>query len=125
MKLESAAIKGRDVLKLDPVINGEVLDTTQLLLEVFENRRGYSKADLAYSVHWYLARGLAMLTIEKALENNVKTVGFSGGVACNEILASVMRKAIEISGLEFLVHETVPPGDGGLSFGQAVVAGFS
>jgi len=125
MKLESAAIKGRDVLKLKPVINGGVLDTTQLLLEVFENRRGYSKADLAYSVHAYLARGLAMLAIEKALENNVKTVGFSGGVACNKILASVMRKVVEVSGLEFLVHEAIPPGDGGLSFGQAVVAGFS
>jgi len=125
MKLESAAIKGRDVLKLKPVINGGVLDTTQLLLEVFENRRGYSKADLAYSVHAYLARGLAMLAIEKALENNVKTVGFSGGVACNKILASAMRKVVEVSGLEFLVHEAIPPGDGGLSFGQAVVAGFS
>lgn len=125
MKLESAAIKGRDVLKLEPVINGEVLDTTQLLLEVFENRRGYSKVDLAYSVHAYLARGLAMLAIEKALEKNVKTVGFSGGVACNKILASVMRKVVEVSGLEFLVHEAIPPGDGGLSFGQAVVAGFS
>jgi len=95
MKLESAAIKGRDVLKLKPVINGGVLDTTQLLLEVFENREKYSRVDSAYFAHAYLARGLAMLAIEKALEKGVKTVGFSGGVACNEILVLIMGKVVE------------------------------
>ncbi len=124
MKLESVAIKGRDILRLEPIINGDVLDTAQMLLEIFENKGKYSKADLAYSAHTYLAKGLATLAIEKALEKNVKTVGFSGGVACNGILALTMRKIVEASGLEFLVHEAVPPGDGGLSFGQAVVAGF-
>ncbi len=125
MKLESMAIKGKDALKLEPVISGNVLDTTQLLLEIFENREKHSKADLAYSAHAYLGKGLATLAIEKALEKGVKTVGFSGGVACNEILVLIMRRVVEASGLEFLVHEAVPPGDGGLSFGQAVVAGFS
>ena len=92
---------------------------------MFENREKYSRADLAYSAHAYLARGLATLATEKALEDNVKTVGFSGGVACNKILASVMRSVVKTSGLRFLVHKAVPAGDGGLSFGQAVVAGFS
>jgi hydrogenase maturation protein HypF len=67
---------------------------------------------------------LASLAIEKALENSVKFVGFSGGVACNEILASLMRETVEAAGLRFLVHEAVPAGDGGVSFGQAVVGGF-
>jgi hydrogenase maturation protein HypF len=67
---------------------------------------------------------LASLAIEKALDNGVKFVGFSGGAACNEILASLMREAVEAAGLRFLVHEAVPAGDGGVSFGQAVVGGF-
>lgn len=125
MKLESTAIKGKNPLQFEPVISGNVLDTTQLLLEIFENQRKYSKADLAYSAHAYLSKGLATLAIEKALEKDVKTVGFSGGGACNEILALIMRKVVEASGLRFMVHEVVPPGDGGLSFGQAVVAGFA
>jgi len=124
MKLESAAMKGKDALKLKPKINGNTLDTTQLLLEIFENRHNYPVADLAYSAHAYLAEGLATLAIEKALENSIKTVGFSGGSACNEILALTMRKITESSGLQFLVHKNIPPGDGGLSFGQAVVGGF-
>ena len=125
MKLESAALKGKDVLKLEPVIKDNVLETTQMLLEIFGNRKKHSKTDLAYSAHMYLAKGLAILAIEKARENNVKTVGFSGGVACNEIFTSTLRKTIEPAKLKFLVHEAVPPGDGGVSFGQAAAAGFS
>jgi hydrogenase maturation protein HypF len=79
---------------------------------------------LAFSAHAYLARGLAELAIEKALENSVKVVGFSGGVACNEIFTKIIRETVEAAGLRFLVHEAVPPGDGGLSFGQAVYAGL-
>jgi hydrogenase maturation protein HypF len=124
MKLESAAMKGKDALKMKPIINRDALDTTQMLLEVFENRDKASKADLAYSAHAYLAKGLASLAVEKALENGVKVVGFSGGAACNEILASLMRETVEAAGLSFLVHEAVPAGDGGVSFGQAVVGGF-
>jgi len=124
MKLESTAIKGTDVLNLQPIIKDNILDTTQMLLEIFENREKHSKADLAYSAHAYLAKGLATLAIEKASENKVKTIGFSGGVACNAILALTMRKIVKSAGLGFLVHEAVPSGDGGLSFGQAVVGGF-
>jgi len=124
MKLEASAIKGKDVLKLQPIVKSNILDTAQMLLEIFENREKYSKADLAFSAHAYLAKGLATLAIEKALESNIKVIGFSGGVACNEIFASIMRKSVENAGLRFLVHEAIPSGDGGLSFGQAVVGGF-
>jgi hydrogenase maturation protein HypF len=124
IKLESIAMKGKDVLRLKPVIESDSLNTTQMLQAIFENKDKRSKADLAYSAHAYLAKGLATLAIEKASENNVKTVGFSGGVACNEILTLNMRRIVTESGLKFLVHGTVPPGDGGLSFGQAVASGF-
>jgi hydrogenase maturation protein HypF len=124
MKLESAAINGKDVLKVKPIIDGDTLNTTELLLEIFENRKRNNAQDLAFSAHVYIAKGLAELAIQKALENGIKAVGFSGGVACNEILTEIMRETVEDAGLRFLVHEAVPPGDGGLSFGQAIVGGF-
>ena len=124
MKLESAALKGKDVLQLKPLFKSNVLDTTSMLLEIFEHKGKNSVKDLAYSAHAYLARGLAELAIEKSLENHIKTVGFSGGAACNEILATIMRKTVKSAGLQFIVHEAVPPGDGGLSFGQAVFGAF-
>ena len=124
MKLESAALKGVDVLKLSPKIRGNVLDTTELIVEIFQNRNCNSVADLAYSAHAYLGRGLASLAIDAASANSIKTIGFTGGVACNQILTKLIRFAVESAGFRFLVHEAVPPGDGGVSFGQAVVGGF-
>jgi hydrogenase maturation protein HypF len=125
MKLESAALKGKDSLKLNPGIQGNILETTNLLKAVYENKAKMSTANLAYSVHAYLAKGLAILAVEKAKEQGVKTVGFSGGAACNQILAQQMRLVVEAAGLRFVVHEALPAGDGGVAFGQAVVAGFS
>jgi hydrogenase maturation protein HypF len=66
-----------------------------------------------------------MLAIQGANDKNVKNIGFSGGAACNQILVQLMRETVESAGLRFFVHEAVPTGDGGISFGQAVVAGFS
>jgi hydrogenase maturation protein HypF len=124
MKLESAALSGKDVLNLKPILHGDVLDTTYMLRAIFDSVGKVSTADLAYCAHAYLAKGLASLAVEKALAQGVKSVGFSGGVACNQILAGLMRETVESFGLRFVAHEAVPAGDGGVSFGQAVVAGF-
>lgn len=125
MKLESAAMGGTDVLNLKPVMHSDILDTTIMLRAISDNIGKVSVANLAYSAHAYLARGLASLAVQKAMAQGVRTVGFSGGAACNQILTQTMRKTVESAGLRFVVHELVPAGDGGVSFGQAVVAGFS
>jgi hydrogenase maturation protein HypF len=125
MRLESVARKGKAVLKLKPDMKGDTLETTRMLLEIFENRNKCPKEDLAYFAHTYLARGLATLALEKASENNIQTIGFSGGAACNEILAGDVRRIVEKAGLQVLVHEDIPAGDGGVSFGQSVAVGFS
>ena len=125
MKLESAAINGQHSLKVKPIISGDTLETTSLILALYENKDKFSKADLAYSTHVYIAEGLAELAIGQAELTGVKIIGFTGGAACNSILSKIMRKKIETSGLKFIVHGSIPPGDGGISFGQAVVGGFS
>jgi hydrogenase maturation protein HypF len=125
MKLESAAVNGKDVLMSKPIIRGNFLETTSLVTSIFEVKHKFSRRDLAYSAHLYLARGLAELAVEKAIEEGVKNVGFTGGVAHNQIISETMRKIIESRGLRFLVHEQVPPGDGGISFGQAIIAAFT
>jgi hydrogenase maturation protein HypF len=71
-----------------------------------------------------LARGLAELAVEEAERLQIKHVGFSGGVAYNEQITATMRRAVEKAGCKFLVHSKIPAGDGGTSFGQAIVAGF-
>ena len=124
IKLESIAMKGKDVLKQKPIIKNNILLTTQMLLEVYNHKKRFSQKDLAYSAHSYLAEGLAELAIEKAIEKGTNHIGFSGGVACNKILSELIQKKVESEGLQFIVHKQLPPGDGGISFGQAIVGGF-
>jgi hydrogenase maturation protein HypF len=125
MKLESAALLGKGTLNLEPILHDDVLDTTSLLGTIYQNIGKISTTDLAYSAHAYLAKGLATLVAQKAIKQGIKNVGFTGGAACNQILAKLIRETVESAGLKFFVHEAVPAGDGGVSFGQAVVAGFS
>jgi hydrogenase maturation protein HypF len=124
MKVESAAVTGRDILRLKPQVEGGVLKTANLLEALFKQRKKHSTADLAKSAQAYLARGLAQLASEAAENLGVKAVGFSGGVAYNEYIASTLRRLMEAEKLKFFTHSQVPPGDGGISFGQSVVAGF-
>jgi len=125
MKLESAAVGGKDVLNLMPKFEGKTLNTTLLLSEVLDKRESCSVADLAYSAQSYLAKGLAQLAIAEAESLRVKAIGFSGGVAHNEHIIHTIRRIAEERGLRFLVHGEVPPGDGGIAFGQAIVAALA
>jgi len=125
MKLEAAAIKGRDVLKLAPIIKDNVLNTTALVHHIFNQKDAYSVGDLAFSAQLYLAEGLAQLAGDEAKRLHVDAVGFSGGVAYNEHIAQTIKKVVEENGLRFVAHGLVPPGDGGISLGQAVVAAWT
>ncbi len=75
MKLESTAMKGKDVLNLAPRFEGKVLDTSFLVHEIFTKKDGFSRADLACSTQSYLAKGLAQLAIKEAERLQVKHIG--------------------------------------------------
>jgi len=124
MKLESVALKGSDVLKLEPIIKDNILCTTALVNQIFDQRNTHSAGDLAFSTQSYLAHGLAQMAIDEARRLGIRVVGFSGGVAYNEHIAQTMRKIVEENGLKFSYHELVPAGDGGVSLGQAVAAAW-
>jgi hydrogenase maturation protein HypF len=124
MKLESAAIKGKETLNLSPTLQGRVINTTMLVREIFNQRNKLPVADLAFSAQSYLARALAELAVEEAIRLGVSAIGFSGGVAYNEHITLTIKRIVERNKLRFFVHRLVPPGDGGISFGQVVAASW-
>ncbi|MCS4540929.1 MAG: carbamoyltransferase HypF [Euryarchaeota archaeon] len=124
MKLESVAIKGKDALQLSPETNGNTLNTTYLLSQIYDNMSKYPVADLACSAQSYIAIGLAQLAIEEAKKLGIDTIGFSGGVAYNEFITLAIKKEVEMAGLKFVTNVQVPPGDGGISFGQAIATSY-
>ncbi|WP_417040327.1 hypothetical protein [Cylindrospermopsis raciborskii] len=68
---------------------------------------------------------LAHLIIEtvKQLSQEYKTnqVALTGGVFQNRILLQQTTKLLQNMGMEVLTHSKVPPNDGGISLGQAMI----
>lgn len=122
MKLEAYSRDGTDRLSIKPEIDGEVIKTTNMVRAIYDQRTKIAVPDLAFSAHAYMARALANAAIAIAEEEGIKTVGFSGGVALNEIISLMIAKIVSEAGLRYVSNVAVPPGDGGVSFGQAYLA---
>lgn len=76
----------------------------------------------AAAFHFMLADALTSLCLEAARKNGLYEIGLSGGVMQNGILAWLLPRKLEKAGFAPLTHKLLPPGDGGISFGQAVWA---
>ena len=124
MRLEAVAASGRDLLKLQPTVKANVVDTTALVHRVFERRKANAASDLAFSAHRYLAEGLVQVAIDEAKRLGVDVVCFLGGVAYNEHITQTIRHLADENGLYFVVHNSIPAGDSGVSFGQSATAAW-
>ncbi|MDI9394956.1 MAG: carbamoyltransferase HypF [Euryarchaeota archaeon] len=130
MKLESAAKKCTHVIDLPLVFTKDrdsgvpVLDSTELLLGVYELSGKYSPETLAFAVEESLSMGISELAASLAAKRGLEKIGLSGGVAYNEHITSCIAETVTEAGFEFLSHRQVPCGDGCISFGQAIAAGL-
>jgi len=127
MKLESTAYHGEDTLKIPLKISHKdgmnVLDTSQLILSVLEEKKeGMSLEDLACSAQKAISRGLAELAIQTARKKGVDIIGGSGGVFYNEAISMTIKNVVEDAGYSFIQHKNSCAGDGSVSMGQAAVA---
>ncbi len=128
MRLEAAAARG--TAHEVPLVCREfeerrILDTVELFRTLARRRdEGTRVEDLAATAQEALARGLARLAVKAAQEDGIGAIGLTGGVAVNDAIATAVKAEVEGVGLRFLSHQLVPPGDGGLSFGQLVQASY-
>ena len=84
-----------------------------------EHRAGRPPEEIAARFHETVAAGAAAACAEAG---GPGTVVLSGGTFQNlRLLASTTRRLTEL-GFRVLAHRTVPPNDGGISFGQAAIA---
>jgi len=81
------------------------------------------RADLAASFVKTLVTGLADHACEYADSKGLKQVGLTGGVSFNGPISAWVKEIVEKNGLEFVGHERISNGDGGISTGQNAIAG--
>jgi hydrogenase maturation protein HypF len=125
MKLEAVARESDLQLDLEFKESeyGRSLDTTHLLLQLLElKKKGLPRSKLAYAAQYSIGQGLAEIACDVAQDEGILHVGFSGGVAVNRIITRAVTDQIQSYSLIPILHSLVPPGDGGISVGQAATA---
>ncbi len=86
--------------------------------------QGESVPELAGRFHGTLAELVRQICLVLRARRRLETVALSGGVFQNALLTTLTRERLQQAGFTVLTHSLVPPNDGGLALGQAVVAGL-
>jgi hydrogenase maturation protein HypF len=73
--------------------------------------------------HVTLAEMVRQVCLVLRARRGLEVVALSGGVFQNALLTIMVRERLERAGFTVLTHALVPPNDGGIALGQAVVAG--
>ena len=123
MKLESCAYYAHKNLEIPVVIEGNCLNTTEILKQVVKlYQNGEKKADVACAGQNAVANGLAELAIRAADKKGIEEIGATGGVFYNEAITNTVKNYVKNQGYEFIEHTNTCAGDGSVSLGQAIIA---
>src|SRR5690606_568482 len=107
------------------------LSTRSLLREAIERIGRVRDHDIsplrniAASFQFNLARGIAGIAINAAVEHDIPLIALSGGVAYNRAIRETIRDQVTASGFEFCMNAEYPLGDGCISYGQCIFAGIT
>ncbi|MGH9562123.1 MAG: hypothetical protein ACRD3S_11775, partial [Terracidiphilus sp.] len=100
-----------------------VLRTNRMWKALLSDLRcGEDASRIAARFHAGVAEGLINAAANARIETGINRVALSGGCLHNRRLARLLRSGLEEEGFKVYQHRNISPGDGGLSYGQAVVA---
>ena len=85
-------------------------------------RRGEDRHIMAAAFHHAVANMVVDVAQRLRSETGIRTVGLTGGVFQNVLLAQLVEQRLAEKNFATLQHQIVPPNDGGLALGQAVIA---
>lgn len=94
----------------------------RLLLEQY--RSGVSAESCALLFHAAVSLGSARIARILAERTGETKIALSGGVFANRLLRALLRESLAGYGFQVYFNEQVPMNDGGISLGQAYLAGF-
>jgi len=120
MKLERLLARGSKCHEFGVDVAGGVVRTSPAMTAMFGTEG--QPEDLAHSLVHDILSGLLQIAFEDADSSDVRRIGLTGGVAYNGTVNRIVKRQVEARGLEFVTHDRVPNGDGGISTGQAALA---
>jgi hydrogenase maturation protein HypF len=101
-----------------------VIETAALVRAVVEDiAAGTPAGEIARRFHRFVIDALFEAVRVASDRTGLRTVALSGGCFQNAVLLEGFCGRLERAGFEVLTHSAVPPNDGGIALGQAVVAG--
>ena len=108
----------------DLVLTGQTIDFSGFWTGILDDlKAGEDKAVISARFHSSLAHGLAGIARELGQRHGVDTLVLGGGVFQNKRLLEQLLDAFPDRDMRILVPNRIPVNDGGISLGQAVVAG--
>ncbi|OPY89699.1 MAG: Carbamoyltransferase HypF [Syntrophaceae bacterium PtaU1.Bin231] len=128
MELEGSA-RGRagDPFPLEMSIAPDgcrILDVSPAVRAIAEGVfQGREKGELAASFHVTLQQAFRRMSEEIRSQTGLNRAVLSGGCFQNRILQEGCMQELARAGFDVFSHRLVPPNDGGISLGQAVIAG--
>lgn len=106
-------------------IEDGIIQVKPLFMAIIEDqKRQISKNIIAARFHNTVANLSKQIVVNIMEETGCKTVALSGGVWQNSLLMEITTHLLNGVGVELLLHRLLPPNDGCVSLGQAVVAGM-
>ncbi len=126
MELEMLADPGQSTVypfQLSHQDDQIICDPAQMIESIVKDHLSGIGADqIAGRFHLSLAMMIAEVCAELQQQSGLNLIVLSGGVFQNCLLTEMVVPRLEKSGLTVLTHSQVPPNDGGLALGQAVIA---
>ena len=86
---------------------------------------GVEQSLIAAQFHHAVANMVADICQLARKNSKINTVGLTGGVFQNVLLLRLTKKRLSEHGFDVLTHSKVPPNDGGIALGQAIIARHS
>ncbi|MCL2807699.1 MAG: carbamoyltransferase HypF [Coriobacteriia bacterium] len=124
--LEAALLGGGDEplrKTAQPSTCDNIIATGQIIQTLLDGMlAGKTTAELAQYFHEALLNAFVDAAILARKQSAIKIVALSGGVFNNRFMATHMPRLLQNEGFIVLTHQELPPNDGCISYGQAVVA---
>jgi hydrogenase maturation protein HypF len=129
MEVEAGARRAQsepaDIFQVELATASPVIGSNQLVVQAARQRSaGLAPEAVAWQFHLSLADLVVRQAVSLCRQFGLGTVCLGGGCFQNMLLLNLVKDQLSNHGLPVLISEKLPCNDGGISLGQAVIAGL-